>query len=87
MITEYDDLEIYCRMLGHPLNFLYCRTTDGSKPCAKILDCWYKRIPIREFAEENFSSQILEQLNAPPTNRLHSILELIEKAEKGKDKD
>ncbi len=84
MITEYDELEIYCRMLGHPLHFSYCRTTDGDKPCSKILDCWFKRIPILEFAEKHFSEETLRQISGPPKNRLHSILELIEQAEKTK---
>jgi len=85
MITEYDDLKIYCRMLGHPLRFSYCRSTDGSKPCSKILDCWFKRIPVQEFAEKNFSEEDLRLISGPPKNRLHSILELIEKAEKRKN--
>lgn len=80
MIRDYDDLEIYCRMLGHPLTFSYCRSTEGSTPCRRIIDCWFQRIPVRQFAEEHFSDEILQQISSPPRDKMLTILELIEQA-------
>lgn len=32
--------ERYCRRLGHPVPFSYCRTTVAASPCTGILGCW-----------------------------------------------
>ncbi len=85
MIRDYDDLEIYCRMLGHPLTFSYCRSTEGSTPCRRIIDCWFQRIPVQKYLEENFSDEALQQISSPPRDKVLTILELIEQAEKNRD--
>lgn len=85
MIRDYDDLEIYCRMLGHPLTFSYCRSTEGSTPCRRIIDCWFQRIPVQKYLEENFSDEALQRLSSPPRDKVLTILELIEQAEKNRD--
>ena len=87
MVTKYDELEIYCRMLGHPLKFSYCRATGGNTPCRKIADCWYQRIAIREFLAENFPPETIQRMTAPPKDKVVSIIELIEQAEKTKSGD
>lgn len=84
MITDYDHLEIRCPMLGHPLNFTYCRTTDGTTPCRRILNCWFERIPIQQFMQENFPPSVIERLAEPPKPKMVSLFELIEKAQKMK---
>lgn len=85
MIRDYDDLEIYCRMLGHPLTFSYCRSTEGNTPCRRIIDCWFQRIPVQKYLEENFSDEALQQISSPPRDKVLTILELIEQAEKNRD--
>ena len=85
MIRDYDDLEIYCRMLGHPLTFSYCRSTEGSTPCRRIIDCWFQRIPVQKYLEENFSDEALQQISSHPRDKVLTILELIEQAEKNRD--
>lgn len=87
MNTEYDELEIYCRMLGHPLEFSYCRSTAGNTPCRKISDCWHHRIRIQEFLEENFPPETLNRISSPPKDKIVSIIELIEQAERTKGKE
>ena len=86
MITDYDDQEIYCPMLGHLLKFSYCRSTDGTTPCRKILNCWYQRFPVQEFMLSHFSEESIRKITAPPKNKVLSLLELIEKSEAGKKK-
>jgi hypothetical protein len=80
MIDQYDHLEIRCPMLGHPLNFHYCRTTTRAVPCRKLFDCWYERLPVQEFAAEFFDQQTIAAMVQPPPPKILSLLELIERA-------
>jgi hypothetical protein len=84
MITDYDHLEIRCPMLGHPLYFSYCRTTDGKSPCRRIFNCWFQRLPVQQFIQDHYPKGILEKLSAPPKPKMQSLLELIEKAQNTK---
>ena len=80
MIDRYDNEEIYCRMLGHEIAFDYCRKASSGIPCRKIMDCWYERISIREFVEENYSAEERERIFRPPADKITSLLGLIEQA-------
>ena len=80
MIDQYDHLEIRCPMLGHPLTFHYCRTTSNAVPCRKLFDCWFERIPVREYAEEFLDSQTIAALMQPLKPKIASLLELVERA-------
>ncbi len=70
----------YCRMLGHHIPFKYCRTANNGIPCAKILDCNFERIPIREFIESHYSDEEKEKIFSPAKQKIATIYELIEKA-------
>jgi len=66
----------YCRRLGHPVPFRYCRLTDGERPCPSILGCWGVDEEVRPFAEE-----ILQQAEIPPRqDKAVQLYELIKKA-------
>ncbi len=86
MIEEYDEHIIRCPMLGGEVPFRYCRTLNDELPCRKIIICWEFRIEISKFLGEHYSIDQIEKALAPPTKtRLETILELIEKAKKGKE--
>ena len=80
MNMEHDHLEIRCPMLGHPLNFSYCRSANSGEPCRKIFDCWFTRIDIKKFVNENFSNETISKLSAPPKPKVLSILEIAQQA-------
>lgn len=80
MIDRYDQLEIRCPMLGHPLTFHYCRTTSNAAPCRKLFDCWFERIAVREYAEEFLDPQTIDVIVQPPKSKMVSLLELIDRA-------
>lgn len=82
MIEEYDNKQIYCRMLGHPISFSYCRKCNIGTPCRSIYNCWFEYIDITTFMDEHFSTDLLEQIKAPPKDKTVSIHELIKKAKK-----
>jgi hypothetical protein len=85
-MDQYDKERIYCRRLGHWITFNYCRQENAGLPCRKIVDCWFEKIQIREFLEENYEEKEISYISEPPRQKLTSIIELIEQAKNRKDK-
>jgi len=84
-IDQYDEKETYCRKLGHFIKFNYCRKEKADKkelPCAKILDCWFEKIPVHDFINENYLKNDIAYIFQSSKPKITSILELIEKAKK-----
>jgi hypothetical protein len=84
-MNQYDKERIYCRRLGHWLTFNYCRQENSGLPCRKIVDCWFEKIQIREFLEENYEEKEISYISETPKQKLTSIIELIEQAKKHKE--
>ncbi len=80
MREEFDSEEIYCRKLGHHLGFSYCRRERGGLPCPRILECWNRRVPVREFLEANYSPEELAPIGRPAPGKTSTLISLIEKA-------
>lgn len=85
-IDEHDNCSIRCRMLGHEIEFRYCRQgsrVDGQdSPCRKIFDCWFERFDVEEFIREHYGQEMIDTILQPPKPKMASILELIEQARK-----
>ena len=80
-MKDYFDTElIYCRKLGHHLRFNYCRQEKSGLPCTKIFDCWFMRLPVRDFIAENYTNEEISYLSEPPQSKITSLLTLIERA-------
>ena len=79
MIEQYDEEVCRCRMLGHDVPFRYCRTGNG-RPCSKIFDCWYERMPVEDFIRRHYSQEEIDQILSPPKPKIVTLVELIEKA-------
>ncbi len=77
MIEQYDELEAYCRSLGHYLSFRYCRRVNEGLPCPAIRDCWFERLSIDEFLERHYGPAQLALLQAPAPGKLSTILGLL----------
>jgi len=82
MIKQYDHLECRCRMLGHHVPFKYCRTVQEKLPCFKIIDCWFRKIPIHDFIKNNYNEEEIEQMLISPKSKMASLIDLIEKAKR-----
>lgn len=80
MIKEHDHREKRCPLLGHKLNFSYCREPGKSIPCHKIYDCWWESFDINGFIENHYSQNTIEKIVEPPKPKYSSLLELIEQA-------
>jgi hypothetical protein len=76
----FDTVAGYCRMLGHEVTFSYCRTVREGLFCHRILDCWFERIPVREFVERFYSPGEREIAFRPPESRMVTLYDLIRKA-------
>jgi len=82
MLEQYDSEEIYCRKLGHHLDFKYCRTEKEGLPCSKILDCWFEKFPVEKFIKENYSEAEISAITASPRPKVATLFDLIEQAKK-----
>ena len=81
-IREYDEREIYCRKLGHHLQFKYCRQEQQQLPCAAIKRCWQGKTPVEEFLAKSFSPDEIAYLDEPQVSKVSSILDIIQKVQK-----
>lgn len=83
VLESHDNLETYCRMLGHDVPFKYCRTVGDGLPCRRVADCWYTRFDVTAWLGERYTSEQIARIMAPPPAKVTSLLELIEKAKAG----
>jgi hypothetical protein len=81
-MDRYDEKNGYCRMLGHAVNFSYCRTTAQGIPCRKIMDCWFETLPIEEYMKAHYSGDRLKDIFKPPETKMTTLLDLIAQAKK-----
>ena len=80
-IQKYDGQEIYCRKLGHHLQFKYCRQEQQQLPCAALKRCWQSRIPVDEFLAHSFSEDEIAYLDEPQVSKVSTILDIIQKVQ------
>lgn len=81
-ITQFDDKQKRCPLLGHQIGFTYCKSPGTDFPCKKILDCWFEQINIVDFVREHYGEEAIEKLSAPSKPKILSLIELIEQAQK-----
>jgi len=79
---EHDGRVIRCRMLGHEVNFGYCRCGTGQMPCRKIFDCWFEIFDVTGFISSHYSQEQIEKILNAPKPKLTTIIELIQQAQK-----
>ena len=82
MINQFDTLLQRCPMLGHEVNFSYCREPGQEVPCRKIFDCWFEKMDIQSFVAKHYSDEIQRAILQPPKQKMHSLFEIIEEARK-----
>ena len=82
-IPPGDDYEIRCPRLGHQISFSYCRSENRGLPCFKTLDCWYDHFLVEEYFRKELTSEEWDKaFKRSGTNKVLSLLELIEQAKK-----
>lgn len=81
MITENDQRTRRCPILGHPINFSYCRKPGKKIPCRKIFDCWWETFDIKVFMEDNYDAETLLQIVSPHQEKMVSLFEIMKRAQ------
>jgi len=87
MISEYDNFERRCPLLGHEIKFQYCRSANLGLPCRKILNCWFERFPVENFLRNHFSKEEIETILKPQKPKLVSLIELIKQSQSSIEKN
>ncbi len=85
--NHFDNVELYCRKLGHLLTFSYCRTEHSGQLCTKIRDCWFEKIPIDEYLNANYSKEEISRLFKNPKPKIVTLFELIQRAQAVSEKE
>lgn len=69
-------------MLGHEIHFSYCRAPGRDLPCRRIFDCWFEAFDVQAFIRRHFGEADIQQILAPPTDKVTTLMDLIEKAKR-----
>jgi hypothetical protein len=78
-----NSFQIRCPRLGQQIHFSYCRHENTGLPCFKTLDCWHIHFQVVEHLQLELSpSEWRDAFETPPTPKMVSLAELIEKAQK-----
>ena len=78
-----DSFQIRCPRLGQQIHFSYRKQENMGLPCFKTLDCWYIHFHVVEYLRQELStSQWQVTFEKPPTPKMLSLAQLLEKAQK-----
>ncbi len=78
-MKRYDSYEKRCPILGHQIQFSYCRQSEEEKPCSRILSCWSNSLPIHTYISKFFGPDDIQRLKIIPKNKMYTIIDLINK--------
>ena len=87
VIEQYDDKAMRCPRVGGEVNFRFCRFENNMLPCRFIVGCWQGQMDIEAFLDEQYSEEELGSIFAPPKPKMEALVDLMEKAQKLKQKD
>ena len=71
--------EIYCRKLGHHVPLAYCLAPGQDVFCSSFRDCWFARMDVDGFLEENYTLQQREEALKPSTPKVTGIMAVLER--------
>ncbi|RKX79145.1 MAG: hypothetical protein DRP87_04060 [Spirochaetes bacterium] len=70
-------------MLGHKVPFGYCEKPGRELFCPKIFQCWGANSRVHSYIQQKYSPEEIERALKPPTPKLTTLVELIQKAKEG----
>jgi len=80
-------MKIRCPKLGHEVDFSYCRRENNGLPCTRTILCWSSYFDVESFLRNELSEEEWNKVfESPLQPKIITLLELIEKAKKTKDK-
>lgn len=73
------DRENYCRRLGHHVPLSYCMAPGQELFCGSFRDCWYARMDVDRFLEENYTDQQRKAALQPSPPKITGIMAVLER--------
>lgn len=65
------------------MTFEYCRIETGALPCSRAITCWSVHFDAEGFFRDDLAPEDFDRaFSTPPTPKLVTLVELIEKARK-----
>jgi hypothetical protein len=80
--NAHDKLKQRCRMLGHDVQFGYCRAPGSEKPCRKIADCWFETFDVGAWLRTHFSQAEIAEITSAPQDKRLTLWEMIQQAQR-----
>jgi hypothetical protein len=85
-MDKSDQLSIRCPRLGGETPLTYCLREAGTLPCHRIVACWQAYFPVETCLKEWLSPQQWQEFESrKPKEKLASLLELIDEAQKASE--
>ena len=86
--NQHDNDKIYCRKLGHDVNFGYCRKESITDPCSRIVRCWIEQMDITNYLEQKYGAAFVDDFTGRESkDKITSIIEILEKEKKRTQKE
>lgn len=79
-VERHDRRTRRCPMLGHGIEFSYCRAPGSDTPCRRIFDCWWEEFDVVAFVRLHYGEEKIRRILEPPKQKVLSLAELIEQA-------
>lgn len=71
--------ENYCPRLGHHVPLSYCMAPGQALFCGSFRDCWYARMDVDRFLEENYTVQQRKTAMEPSPPKITGIMAVLER--------
>ena len=85
-MEQHDEKTMRCPRVGGEVTFRFCRFENNMLPCRFIVGCWQGQMDIEAFLYEHYSEDELNRIFAPPKPKIESLVGLMEKVQKAKQK-
>jgi hypothetical protein len=73
-----------CPRLGGPVAFFYCTSCEAdSRPCGKIIDCWWETFDVLRYLKDTLTPEELDCLTrTKPTSKVNQLVDMIVQSKK-----
>ena len=76
----------WCPMLGQPMRFRYCRTTQDGLPCHRVVACFEPHFDVAGFLNDNYNREQRELFLQPAKGKMQTVAEALAGVGKRDDK-
>jgi len=78
---------IRCPRLGHEVPFTYCQRESAPFPCALIISCWERLLPVEQILRRDMDEETWQAyVNRLPQHKISALVDLITQARERRGK-